>query len=164
MDLSHFRFLVDYHFIAPLPGGDGLPYRSSTLGFFLFGCFTVNTWGMLNESRASDLWFLKSAKGVLTVVSIVMVSLLSDVSHLSVDFKLNFLTHWFAIDNVLGCFVKFIRVSGLVFGVEAGPGPTLATKVRVYSQNAFYPLSLSVRLELQCPWGVITSLDNFIGS
>ncbi|KAH0852524.1 hypothetical protein HID58_093907 [Brassica napus] len=131
MDLSHFRFLVDYHFIAPLPGGDGLPYRSSTLGFFLFGCFTVNTWGMLNESRASDLWFLKSAKGVLTVVSIVMVSLLSDVSHLSVDFKLNFLTHWFAIDNVLGCFVKFIRVSGLVFGVEAGPGPTLATKVRV---------------------------------
>ncbi|CAN7104761.1 unnamed protein product [Brassica rapa subsp. narinosa] len=80
---------------------------------------------MLNESRASDLWFLKSAKGVLTVVSIVMVSLLSDVSHLS---------------------------------------PTLATKVRVYSQNAFYPLSLSVRLELQCPWGVITSLDNFIGS
>ncbi|KAG2251453.1 hypothetical protein Bca4012_098930 [Brassica carinata] len=70
MDLSHFRFLVDYHFIVPLLGGDDLPYRSLTLGFI---------------SQASDLWFSRSAKGVLTVVSVVAVSLLSHVSHPSVS-------------------------------------------------------------------------------
>ncbi|CAN6936750.1 unnamed protein product [Brassica oleracea] len=49
------------HVLDPLLGGDGLSCRSSTLNF-LFGCFTVDTGGLLNESRASDTSVLKVGK------------------------------------------------------------------------------------------------------
>ncbi|CAN6932122.1 unnamed protein product, partial [Brassica oleracea] len=49
------------HVLDPLIGGDGLSRPSSTLNF-LFGCFTVDTGGLLNESRASDTSVLKVGK------------------------------------------------------------------------------------------------------
>ena len=61
MDPSNSRFLVVVNFLDPLFGGDGFLCRSLTLNF-LFNCFTVDTSGLLNESRASDTSVLKVGK------------------------------------------------------------------------------------------------------
>ncbi|KAL0663669.1 hypothetical protein Bca4012_100506 [Brassica carinata] len=115
------------HVLDPLLGGDGLSCRSSTLNF-LFGCFTVDTGGLLNESRASDTSVLKVGKRCPDC----------GLDRDSVTFESS--------------------VSGLVFGVEIRPkfgdegvGVQYSRAIR-YSVSVFCPPSLSVRMKLQC-WG-----------
>ncbi|KAH0919259.1 hypothetical protein HID58_026919 [Brassica napus] len=86
MDPSHFRFLDDWRQFS---------LSEFNSNFFLFDCFTVDTGGLLNESRDPILRFSKLAKGVLIVVLVATF--------------------------VLGGFVQVIRISGLVFGVEIRP-------------------------------------------
>ncbi|KAF3521506.1 hypothetical protein F2Q69_00050251 [Brassica cretica] len=115
------------HVLDPLIGGDGLSRPSSTLNF-LFGCFTVDTGGLLNESRASDTSVLKVGKRCPDC----------GLDRDSVTFESS--------------------VSGLVFGVEIRPNfgdegvGVQYSRAISYSVSVFCPPSLSVRMELQC-WG-----------
>ncbi|KAF2600751.1 hypothetical protein F2Q68_00008788 [Brassica cretica] len=57
---------------------------------FLFGCFTIDTNGLLNESRASDTLVLEVGKRRTDYVLVMTVSLLSYVSHPSTDDQTRF--------------------------------------------------------------------------
>ncbi|KAL0683096.1 hypothetical protein Bca4012_049944 [Brassica carinata] len=105
---------------------------------FLFGCFTIDTSGLLNESRASDTLVLEVDKRRTDYVLVMTVSLLSYVSHPSTD----------------------------GFGVKIRPA--LATKARVYNLAIRYLVSVFAVPLFQSSGasvlGTITSLDKFIGS